>query len=248
LRVGGWALLLWVATLTSWCAAETLTGQVRLTGSAPRIPVRVVEDGLGVCSSQARPMQALILGTNQAVRNAVVYLATTQTGKEAVREPAILDIRDCEFVPRIQIARTGGELLLKNSDPLLHVVHVATLSSTNGPAPFLDVAAPYAGFERKSRLPEGKMPMLLKATSDHDHDWMQAYIAVLPQTCAALTDADGNFTIRDIPPGTHRLHAWHEVLGVMTKEVRVPSNRTTSVELVFDREPQVTAASPKQSD
>jgi hypothetical protein len=34
-----------------------------------------------------------------------------------------LDNQQCAFTPHIQIAPLGSELLLKNSDPILHTVH-----------------------------------------------------------------------------------------------------------------------------
>jgi|GEM_PF-581938 len=213
-----------------------IVGSVRLTGPAPIVPLVCAEQDLEVCGSQARPVQALLLGTNQTVRNAVVYLgASLSNGRFAPNDgaPAVLDQRGCEFVPRIQIARAGANLVLRNSDPVLHVVRIDSMSGTNGPKVLLNVATPYAGFEKKYQLANFREPTLLKAVGGNGHDWMAAYIAVMPHPWAALTDENGNFTLRGVPAGTHKLYAWHEVLGTLVREVKVIGDRPTTANFEF---------------
>ena len=36
-----------------------------------------------------------------------------------------------------------------------------------------------------------------------------------------MTDADGNFKLDNVPPGTYKVEVWHEKLGKVTKEVTV---------------------------
>ena len=40
----------------------------------------------------------------------------------------------------------------------------------------------------------------------------------------AMTDANGNFTISNVPPGTYKLKAWHERLPADEREIVVPTN------------------------
>ena len=221
-------------------AAETgsgvIVGSVRLTGHAPNIPLVYAEQDLEVCGSQARPLQALLLGTNQTVRDAVIYLgASLSNGRFAPNNgaPAVLDQRGCEFVPRIQIVRGGAALVLRNSDPVLHVIRIDSMSGTNGPKMLLNVATPYAGFEKKYQLANFREPTLLKAVGGNGHDWMAAYVAVMPHPWAALTDENGNFTLHGVPAGTHKLYAWHEVLGTLVREVKVTGDRPTTANFEF---------------
>lgn len=229
--------------LTSVCVAEpggTISGVVQLSGPAPNIPLAYPEEDLPVCGSEAKPTQSLLLGTNQTVEDVVVYLGGTVSYGNRVPDAAatvVLDQRDCEFVPRVQIARSGATLVLKNSDPVLHVVRLESMSGTNGPAALLTVATPYAGFERDWKLADWREPTLLKASSANGHNWMAGYIAVLPHPWAAVTDEDGRFTIRGVPPGTYKLYAWHETLGTLTRDVRVVGDRTATVNLEFSTGP-----------
>jgi hypothetical protein len=43
------------------------------------------------------------------------------------------------------------------------------------------------------------------------HDWMSGIILVLPTPWFARTDADGRFTLENLPDGKHTLVAWHEL-------------------------------------
>jgi len=213
----------------------TIFGTVRLVGPAPSIPMIQPQADLDVCGSEARPTQSLSLGTNQGVRNVIVYLAGyTQAGaSHGTNDAIILDQRGCEFVPRIQIARSGAPLILRNSDPVLHVVRIDSMSSTNGQHTLLKAATPYAGFEKIYHLANFREPTLLQVTSGNGQEWMAAYIAVLPHPWAALTDENGRFTLRNVPAGAQKIYAWHEALGVLTREVKLNGRRSATVDFEF---------------
>src|SRR5436309_7724978 len=224
------ALSLIVAMTVSVHAAD-ISGTVRLAGRAPSIPMVSADVDLDVCGSEAKPLQSLMLGTNQAVRDAVVYLSAGSANRsDAV---AVLAARDCEFVPRVQIVRSGATLVLSNSDSVLHVVRLESLSGTNGPTTLLNVAAPYAGYEKRFRLANFREPTLLKATCGNGHGWMVAYLAVVPHLWAVMTDECGRFSLSSVPPGAYKLFAWHEVLGTLVREIKVSSGRATNVDLEF---------------
>ena len=230
------ALVAFIATVAvAQNGQGTISGTVRLVGPPPTIPTVLPKTDFDMCGSVARPTQSLLLGTNQTVRNVIVYLAgyTQNSAGNGTNDAIVIDQRDCEFVPRIQIARTGAPLILKNSDPILHVVRIDSMSSTNGQRMLLKAATPYAGYEKVYQLANFREPTLLQVTSGNGHEWMAAYIAVLPHPWAALTDENGRFTLRNVPAGMHKIYVWHEVLGTMAREVRVNGDGTTTVDFQF---------------
>jgi hypothetical protein len=172
------------------------------------------------------------------VRNVIVYLAgyASDVVNHGTNNVATLDQRNCEFVPRIQIARSGAFLILRNSDPILHLVHIDSMSGTNHARTLLTAATPYAGYEKKYQLANFREPTLLRVGSGNGCSWMAAYIAVMPHPWAALTDDKGRFTLHDVPDGEHKIYAWHEVLGTLTREVRVDGQRSTTVDFQFTTE------------
>lgn len=219
--------------------ADTITGTIRLKGKAPAIPRIDFALDPDVCGSGARATRELLLGSNQAVRNAIVYLdGPAQYGTpDATNTVAMLDQRACEFIPRIQVARSGAPLLLKNSDPVLHIVRIDSMSGTNAARTLLKVATPYAGYGKIYRLANFREPTLLRVTSGNSYEWMAAYIAVMPHPWVALTDENGRFTLRNVPAGPHKIYAWHEVLGTLAREVRVNGGRNAAVDFEFTAAP-----------
>lgn len=210
-----------------------ISGTVRLAGKIPSVPTYEVEHDAEVCGERIRSAQSLIIGTNQTVRDVVIYLGATVRNGSTNVPPIVLDQRNCEFIPRIQIAHGGGRLVLQNSDPVLHVVRIDALHGTNEPVSLLNIATPYAGFEKNFLLPTVAEPSLLRVIGDNGHPWMAAYIALLPHSWGALTDENGRFSIRGVPKGTYKLFAWHEVLGTKVREVKVPGDQKAVIDFEF---------------
>ena len=60
---------------------------------------------------------------------------------------------------------------------------------------------------------------------------MRAYVAVFDHPYFALTDAEGKFSLSEVPPGVYVLEAWHERLGV--QRTRLELGPREERELVF---------------
>ena len=63
------------------------------------------------------------------------------------------------------------------------------------------------------------------------HGWMNAYVGVVDHPFFAVTDKDGKFSFKGLPPGTYTIEAWHEKLGTQTRPSpsapRKPRTRTS---------------------
>jgi hypothetical protein len=181
---------------------------------------------LGVLSGSVR----LNAGTAQPLSNAIVYLGAASG--TATPTNIVLDVRDGVLQPRVQVAPRGSVLVLRNSDPTLHIVRIETLSGTNTPVCLLTQAMPYAGFQKSFSLDGFRNTTLLRVTGGNG-EAMMAYIAVVPHPWATMTDAEGRFTLAGIPSGNCKLYVWHELSGTMARDVTVLAGRTTQVTLDF---------------
>jgi hypothetical protein len=61
---------------------------------------------------------------------------------------------------------------------------------------------------------------------------MGAFVVVVDGP-AAVSGADGTFEIKDVPPGTYTVTAWHEKLGEKTAQVTVPASGAASLDFSF---------------
>jgi plastocyanin len=65
------------------------------------------------------------------------------------------------------------------------------------------------------------------------HENMHCVVLVLPNPYFAKTDADGHYTITNVPPGTYKLKAWHERLPADSREITVPETGATNVDFTL---------------
>jgi hypothetical protein len=57
---------------------------------------------------------------------------------------------------------------------------------------------------------------------------MRGFIVVTDEI-AAVSDADGKFTLTDVPPGTYELRIWHESLKGAAQKVTVTAGQPAAV-------------------
>ena len=62
---------------------------------------------------------------------------------------------------------------------------------------------------------------------------MTSTIVVTEHPYHAVTDAYGEYEIRDVPPGVYRLKVWHERLGVQEKDVEVKGGTVSKVDFAL---------------
>jgi hypothetical protein len=63
---------------------------------------------------------------------------------------------------------------------------------------------------------------------------MKAYIAVLSNPYFEVTGKDGSFDLKDVPPGTYKLIAWHELYGMQEQDVTIGPKESKTITLTFN--------------
>ena len=143
----------------------------------------------------------------------------------APTEPAVIDQQGCAYVPPVVVVQVGQPLKIRNSDNTFHNVH--TWSTVN---PAFNIAQPRQGMEavRSFEKPEILFPVRCDI-----HNWMWAFIAVLPHPFHTVTGPDGTFTIKGLPAGEYEIEAVHEKLKALTGKVTVKDGESARLNLVF---------------
>ena len=77
-----------------------------------------------------------------------------------------------------------------------------------------------------------KPEMFMKFKCDV-HPWMFAWVSVFDSPYYCLSDTDGKFVIKNVPPGKYTVEADHRKLGTQTKDVEVKDSDVT-VNFTFD--------------
>jgi plastocyanin len=168
----------------------------------------------------------------QGIAGAVVFVDAPAPSETATAPPrAEMNQVNKTFVPAVLPIVAGTRVYFPNSDQIQH--HVYSFSRTKS-------------FELPLYRGEEATPVLFDKPGVvklgcNIHDWMSAIILVLPSPQFAMTDADGRYSIRDLPPGDYSLVAWHELGRDKTEDVK-RAVKVTAAGAVADFELSLTDA------
>lgn len=168
--------------------------------------------------------ETLLIGAGGGLRNAVVTLTPIDRVVTTAPGRLVLDNQHCAFVPHVQVATLGSDLLLRNSDPILHTVHARTGKET-----LFNVGLPTWRRVTKRLDRAGVM----RIDCDVLHTWMSAAIIVVTTPYYTITDTDGNFTLDGLPPGAYDAEVWHERLGLKKARVNLQESSAVALEVIF---------------
>lgn len=191
----------------------TISGVVTTSAPAPR-PIRVTIDQR-VCGTTL-PDQSVVVDGSGHLKNAVVVLTGVKGGP--LPEPTITNEK-CAFVPRVQVTRPNTKVRTTSKDPVLHTTNAfdesgAQIFNLGLPVPGMSIARPIGG--------KGTVRIACNT-----HPWMLGWVIVTDEM-AAVTAADGSFTLTGVPPGTYELRIWHETLKGAPQKVTVKAGATAT--------------------
>lgn len=188
----------------------TIEGTVKWSGPVPETYYFAITKDVEHCGAEKKPSPRLIVSSNGGVKNTVVYLSGIREGKKLAELPAkpVLDQVTCVYEPHVLIVPVGINLDMLSSDNVLHNIHMYGAATYN------------LAFPAKGQVISKKMKKagVVEAVCDAGHYWMSSFVHVVEHPYYVMTDDDGKFKIENIPPGTYKLHAWHEGWKVKKQE------------------------------
>lgn len=204
----------------------TIKGTVTYTGSKAMGKYTVDKD-TEVCTHGGEPDESLIVNDGK-LENAVVYIPDISEGKKWEIESVTVNNTECRFEPRMQIGRSKGIIIAKNSDPILHNTNFVLKMNGTGKT-LANIALP-----KKDQTVEKKLKKdgMVSVTCDV-HKWMQGYVYVSPNPYAVITDKDGSFTMSEVPAGEYDATVWHETLGEKQAKVKVEAGGEATLDFEY---------------
>lgn len=221
----------------------SVTGRFELEGAPPELPLEVVKGDANVkdapcCAAQDVPNESLVVDAKtKGIQNIFVYLQKAPAEihpslKSSEKKELVLDQKGCRFIPHALVVRTDQQVVVKSDDNVAHNTHTYPIrgQSVNfilKPNDREGIKVPISATER--------LPVQVKCDI---HPWMLAYWLVLDHPYAAVTDADGNFKIENLPAGEHEFIVWQERKGYLyrpgtdrfpTLKVKIEDGKTTEL-------------------
>jgi plastocyanin len=215
------SLIIVITALTGAFAASAadIIGTITLNGTPPpEVPYAPLmnDSTCGAMYKTAPTTHFYAVGPNHELADVIVSLKGV-TGKStgASQPPVTLDQKGCLYVPQILAIQTGQKLEVKNSDSCIHNVHCVPAVSGN---PESNQVQMPGGPDLDYTFSQPEMFMKFKCDV---HPWMFAWVTVLDSPYYGISDGQGKFVIKHVPPGKYTVEAGHRKLGTLTKDVEV---------------------------
>ncbi len=199
--------------------AATISGVIQFAGEKPAAQ-DVKLDADPACAAfhpQGMKSEEVIVNANGALKNVFVYVKEGLEGKtfDAPKNPVVLDQKGCWYSPHVFGIQVNQPLEIHNSDATLHNVHGLPTANKE-----FNLGMPIQGMKLNKSF--DKPEVMAKFKCDV-HPWMSAYMGVVAHPFFSVSNEEGKFEIKDLPPGDYVLEAWHEKYGTQTQAVKVES-------------------------
>ena len=220
--------ILVIGILGAWqtASAADIVGTITLKGTPPAekdiTPLMDNPDCAAMYNGKMPTTHFYVVGPNGEFADVVVSLKGVtgkSTGDSAA--PAVLDQKGCLYSPGILAIQTNQKIIVKNSDTCIHNVHCSPTVDGNPAHNDVQMAG---GPDLTYTFP--KPEMFLKFQCDV-HPWMFAWVSVFDSPYFAVSDKDGKFVIKNVPPGKYTIEADHRKLGAQTQDVEVADKDLT---------------------
>jgi hypothetical protein len=213
--------------------AGSITGTVKLIGEPPKFkPLNMSAEPTCVKDNPEPVYPPIVVtGAKGALANAVVYVKGNMDDYkfETPTTPAVLDQKNCMYVPHVLALMTNQDFHVINSDDTLHNIHpvprdnhVWNQSQPAGAPPI----------DRSFPNPELAIPVNCNV-----HPWMRGYLFVFRHPFFAVTTKTGEFSLNGLPPGTYTIEAWQEHYGVQDQTVTIGPKQAKQVAFTYRAAP-----------
>src|SRR5512132_4421544 len=120
----------------------------------------------------------------------------------APKKHAVVDQRDKQFIPYVTAVQAGTPVIFPNSDNIRHHVYSFSPAKKFELPLYSGVPAEPVVFDKVGFVTLGC----------NIHDWMIAYVAVLPTPYFQVTRQDGRAVLKDLAAEQYTVRVWHPAL------------------------------------
>ncbi len=209
-------------------ASPSIQGVVKFEGTPPkRSRIDMSQDPLCAKGHSTPPMtEDVVAGPDGGLANVVVYVSEGLTSHDfqPPQQPAVLEQKGCEYRPHVLAVQAGQKINIVNSDETTHNIHPTPSNNREW-----NMTQPH-GVPLEQSFAREEIAVPVKCNV---HPWMKGHIAVFKHPYFAVSDKNGSFEIKGLPPGSYTITAWQEKLGTQIQKVTVAAGRAETVNFTF---------------
>ncbi len=210
-----------------------ISGTVKLEGTAPHMRgIDMSKDPYCVKANAASPahLETVVVGSGGGLENVVLYISQGLPASALAEVPStvpVFDQKNCQYTPHVLAMDTNQKFKVITSDQTTHNIHPLPNPMT-GNIPWNQSQPPGAAPIEKSWKAE-EVPIPVQCNI---HPWMHGWFVVVKGP-NATTDDKGEYTIKDVPPGSYTVTAWQETYGTQTQKVTVAAGGAGTADFTF---------------
>ena len=215
------------ATPIDPATAASVSGTVTFAGTAPKgAKIDMSQDP--ACKGTNTAETVVVDGSN--LSNVFVYVKEGLGSRtfDVPKDPITIDQSGCKYHPHVLGVMSGQTLKIVNSDPTTHNIHPTPKDNRE----WNESQPPQsAALEKTFAREEIMLPVKC-----NQHPWMKMYVNVVKSPFYAVTDKDGKYEIKGLPPGDYTLAFVQEKLGVQEQKVTLAAKDSKVVNASFKSE------------
>jgi Carboxypeptidase regulatory-like domain len=226
------ALVTFVGERVKAAGEGSITGTVKLSGTAPHMKgIDMSKDPY--CVSQHKEpvkLENVVVGANGGLENVVLYISDGLSASAASAVPSTepeFDQKGCMYTPHVMPVDVNQKFKVVTSDQTTHNIHPLPAAGTGNIGWNKSQPPGAPPIETSWKAEEVAIPVKCNI-----HPWMHGWHVVVKGPYA-ITDADGNFTIKNVPAGSYTVTAWQEEYGTQTAKVTVAGGQAAKTDFTF---------------
>jgi hypothetical protein len=208
--------------------AGDINGVVSFEGVAPKNePIKMNADPVCVKENTTPQEQETYEVADGKLANVFVYVkdGLSAYSFDTPTTKVTIDQKNCRYHPHVFGVMVNQTLEILNSDPTLHNIHALPKGNSE-----FNNGQPIQGMKTEHKFTAKEIMVPFKCDV---HGWMNAYVGVMDNPYFAVTDKDGKFSLKGLPPGTYTVEAWHEKFGTQTAMVTLGAKETKDANFSF---------------
>ena len=192
---------------SSLIISGTVTGNIKFDGKTKKKSIRTDAECGNIANKKGvKHLDEKLVVNDGNFQNVLVWIDYKGPKKDIPKDKVVIDQLGCVYSPHVFGIQMGQELLIKNSDPVLHNVHSKSKSN-----PEFNFAMPSVVKEKTHKFKKTEDPFYIKCDV---HAWMKSWVGVFDHPYFAVTDSKGNYKIENVPEGSYEVVAWQEKFGM----------------------------------
>jgi len=225
-------------TVVSVDNGGTLTGRVTLTGPKPKARSYhlIHAPNIEFCSRISdgkghRLLWDFTVSPSAGLKDTVIAIQGIKKGKPFSTKMQVFNIDRCHSDKYVIGVRNGENILVENKDPIRHEI---VTYEVNG-ASYVRQKANKAIIQHSSQVRSAFVnqdtdEFLIKCNL---HPFLQTRGFMVDNPYYAISDAEGNFTLKDIPPGTYEVLAWHPFVPTRKGTITIQAGGVSQLDFGF---------------